>query len=222
VIEDAAQSFGADYGRRKAGTIGELGCFSFFPTKTIGGFGDGGLVTTEDGELATRLRMLRNHGGTSKFENVLVGTNSRLDALQAALLRVRLAHIDEILAGRGRVAGLYDDRLVEADVGLPVRASGRTHVFAFYVVRAHNRDAVLSRLTAEGIGATVHNPSPVHLQPAVNLGYLSGDLPEAEAACSEVISLPTFPAIRTDEIDAVVAAVKAAVGPAAASEAKVR
>lgn len=201
VIEDVAQSFGARYKATVTGAIGDLGCFSFFPTKTLGAFGDGGMVTTSDDGLAERLRMLRNHGGASKFENVIVGTNSRLDALQAAMLRVRLAHIDEALAGRRRVAETYDALLSDAGIGLPVRAPERDHVFAFYVVRVGSRDDILEELNSNGISALVHNPAPVHLQPAIDIGYRVGDLPHAEAACGEVLSLPTFPHMRSDEVE---------------------
>lgn len=212
VIEDAAQAFGAECGGRKAGTIGDLGCFSFFPTKTLGAFGDGGLVTTDDDDLAGRLRMLRNHGGGSKFDNVLVGTNSRLDALQAALLRVRLSHIDEALEGRRRASGFYDGQLADAPVVLPVRAAGRTHTFAFYVVRVSDRERVLEALAADGVGATAHNPKPVHLQPAVGPGYVPGDLPCAEEACAQALSLPTFPLLRREEAEFVATALKSSLG----------
>ncbi|MGH2758201.1 MAG: DegT/DnrJ/EryC1/StrS family aminotransferase, partial [Actinomycetota bacterium] len=218
VVEDAAQSFGANYHGRATGTIGDLGCFSFFPTKTLGAFGDGGMVTTDDDDIAARLRKLRNHGGTSKFENLVVGTNSRLDALQAALLRVRLAHVAEALEGRRRVAAAYDEQLAGAGIGLPARAPDRDHVFLFYVVRVPDRDAVIESLARDGVAALAHNPSPVHLQPAVGLGYRPGDLPNAEAACAEVLSLPMFPHMRTDEIShvagALVAAVRARTVPA--------
>ena len=212
VIEDAAQAFGAEYGERKVGTIGDLGCYSFFPTKTLGAFGDGGLVTTDDDECARRLRMLRNHGGTSKFDNEMVGTNSRLDALQAALLRVRLAHLDEALEGRRRVASLYDSLLKDSGVEPPVRAPGRTHAFAFYVVGVPGRDEVVAALGDMGIGATSHNPKPVHLQPAVALGYAVGDLPRAEQACEEVLSLPTFPTLSQDEAENVATSLTASLG----------
>ncbi len=203
VIEDAAQSFGALYGDRKAGSIGDLGCYSFFPTKTLGAFGDGGLVTTNEDELATRLRMLRNHGGKSKFENMLAGTNSRLDALQAALLRVRLSHIDEAIAGRLRAADQYDSLLAPTSAVVPVRVPGRTHAFAFYVVRVRDREHVIAELAEGGISAMAHNPSPVHFQPAIGLDHVAGDFPGAESAASEVLSLPTFPSIREDEVEAV-------------------
>ncbi len=213
VVEDAAQSFGARYHGQMTGTIGDLGCFSFFPTKTLGAFGDGGMVTTQDDELAARLRMLRNHGGTSKFENVIVGTNSRLDALQAALLRVRLAHVGEALEGRVRVAETYDAQLGGAGITAPVRAPDRDHVFLFYVVRVPDRERVIDELAREGVSAIAHNPAPVHLQPAVgHLGYKPGDLPNAEAACAELLSLPTFPHMRTEEVEHVAGALRSAVG----------
>lgn len=212
VIEDAAQALGAEYAGKKAGTIGDIGCFSFFPTKTLGAFGDGGLVVTDDEEIASRLRMLRNHGGTSKFDNVMVGTNSRLDALQAALLRVRLSYIDEALEGRKRVAGRYDSLLSGGAVQTPVRAGGRTHSFAFYVVRVPGRDRVIELLAEQGVSATAHNPKPAHLQPAVGLGHVAGDLPRAETACAEALSLPTFPTLRDEEAEAVAGALRSAVG----------
>jgi len=212
VIEDAAQSLGADHDGRQSGTIGHLGCFSFFPTKILGAFGDGGLVTTDDDELAARLRMLRNHGGgSSKFDNLIVGTNSRLDAIQAALLRVRLAHIDEAITGRRALAGRYDALLDGSSVERPVRAPGRSHVFAFYVVRTGDRDRVIERLGEAGVAAIAHNPSPVHVQPAIGMDYRLGDFPGAERACAEVLSLPTFPSMRPDEAEFVASALLASV-----------
>jgi dTDP-4-amino-4,6-dideoxygalactose transaminase len=169
------------------------------------------MVTTQDDELAVRLRMLRNHGGTSKFENVMVGTNSRLDALQAALLRVRLAHVGEALEGRLRVAEAYDAQLEGAGIGLPVRAPDRDHVFLFYVVRVPDRDRVTDDLAGQGVSAIAHNPVPVHLQPAVGLGYQPGDLPNAEAACAEALSLPTFPHMRGDQVEYVADALRSTV-----------
>lgn len=199
VIEDAAQALGAVHNGRKAGTMGDLGCFSFFPTKNLGGFGDGGLVVTEDDDLAARVLMLRNHGGISKYENRIVGTNSRLDELQAALLRVRLRHLDEALAGRRRVADAYDDLFRGSAAVTPDRAPNRQHAFNLYVLRLPDRDDVRRALEQAGIATAVHYPAPVHLQPALGQPYRPGDLVEAERACKEVLTIPLSPHLRADE-----------------------
>ena len=213
VIEDAAQAIGAEYKGRKVGTIGHLGCFSFFPTKNLGAYGDGGLVVTNDDKLAEKVRMLRVHGSKPKYYHHLVGTNSRLDALQAAILRAKLPHLDEWTAARQRIAARYDELLRDVPgVEIPFRAPDRTHIFHQYTIRvlSGRRDALQKNLSEQGVGVQVYYPLPLHLQPCFrHLGYKEGDLPESERASREVLSLPMFPELTEEEQDYVVQAIKA-------------
>ncbi|MBC7221579.1 DegT/DnrJ/EryC1/StrS family aminotransferase [Candidatus Bipolaricaulota bacterium] len=212
VVEDAAQAIGAEYNGKKAGTIGHIGCFSFFPTKNLGAYGDGGLVVTSDDELAERIRMLRVHGSKPKYYHHLVGTNSRLDALQAAILRAKLPHLAEWTRARQRIADRYDELLRGIkSIRLPYRAPNRTHIFHQYTVRVlgGKRDALRDHLAAQGIGTEVYYPLPLHLQPCFrHLGYREGDLPESERASREVLSLPMFPELTREEQDRVVEAIR--------------
>jgi dTDP-4-amino-4,6-dideoxygalactose transaminase len=205
VIEDVAQAIGAEYKGKKVGTIGHLGCFSFFPTKNLGAYGDGGLVVTDDDELAERARMLRVHGSKPKYFHHIVGTNSRLDALQAAILRAKLPHLDEWTAARQRIAARYDELLADLeDLELPRRAPDRTHIFHQYTIRVPNdkRDSLKRYLEEKGIGTHVYYPLPLHLQPCFReLGYREGDLPESERASREVLSLPMFPELHGEEVE---------------------
>lgn len=210
LVEDAAQALGAGYGARRAGALGAAGCFSFFPTKNLGGFGDGGMVTTHDPELADRVRLLRAHGMRPRYRHRAVGTNSRLDALQAALLRVKLPHLPAWLAAREGHAQAYGEALADLDgLSLPAVAPGRRHAWHQYTVRVHGgrRDAVRETLRDLGIATAVYYPSPAHLQEALaDLGHAPGDFPEAERACHEVLSLPLFPELTTAERDRVITA----------------
>ena len=212
VIEDAAQAIGAEYKGRKVGTIGHLGCFSFFPTKNLGAYGDGGLVVTNDDELAEKVRMLRVHGSKPKYYHHLVGTNSRLDALQAAILRVKLPHLNEWTLARQKIAARYDELLGDiAAIKLPYRAPDRTHIFHQYTIRVLNgqRDALRRHLKEEGIGTQIYYPLPLHLQPCFrSLGYKEGDLPESERASGEALSLPMFPELSEEELAQVAACVR--------------
>jgi dTDP-4-amino-4,6-dideoxygalactose transaminase len=201
VIEDAAQSFGAIDGGRQAGAFGDLGCFSFFPSKNLGAFGDGGMVVTSDAALAARVRSLRNHGQTSRYIHDRVGGNFRLDALQAALLRVKLPHVPAMNRRRREVAARYGDLLVDAGlatraIGLP-EAAGDAHVFHQYVVRVLEpgaRDALRAHLEASGIETQIYYPVPLHLQPCfASLGGRAGALPVAERLAGEVLALPMHP-----------------------------
>jgi dTDP-4-amino-4,6-dideoxygalactose transaminase len=212
LIEDAAQALGARHRGREVGTLGLAGCFSFFPTKNLGGFGDGGLVTTADADLADRVRLLRGHGARPRYTHQAVGRNSRLDALQAALLRVKLPHVPRWLAARAAHAAAYTRDL--AGVGgltLPCPAEHVEQAWHQYTIRVDpaRRDAVRSALDAQGIATGVYYPSPAHLQRALAfLRHGPGEFPAAEAACSSVLSLPLFPELRADERDRVVAALR--------------
>jgi dTDP-4-amino-4,6-dideoxygalactose transaminase len=195
VIEDAAQAIGATYKGRQAGAMGTAGCFSFFPSKNLGAFGDAGLLTTNDDALAREARLLRNHGAEPKYIHQRIGGNFRLDAIQAAVLRVKRPHLAGWSEARRRNAGRYD-RLFAASgaaVGLPARAPDRRHIFNQYVVRVPARDAVREALAARGIGTEVYYPVPFHLQPCfAPLGYREGDFPAAEAAAADVLALPIY------------------------------
>jgi dTDP-4-amino-4,6-dideoxygalactose transaminase len=215
VIEDAVQAMGAEYQGRKAGTLGDAGCFSFFPTKNLGGFGDGGLVVTAAHDLAARVRMLRTHGAVEKHTHRVVGLNSRLDALQAALLRVKLGRLDGSIAARRARAAAYDASFQDVqDVTVPYRAAGRTHSFHQYVIRLprDRRARIRHALQRAGIETAVHYPRPLHLQEAIRfLGYAEGDLPVAEAASQEVLSLPISPHLSPDEQERVIEALRTSI-----------
>ncbi len=203
VIEDAAQAIGAQYKDRAVGTLGHLGCFSFFPTKNLGAYGDGGLVVTNDDALAERVRMLRVHGSKPKYYHHIVGTNSRLDALQAAILRVKLAHLDEWTRARQKLAARYDQALSQIEgLVVPSKAPDRTHIYHQYTVRVSDgrRDVLRKYLKEHGIGTEIYYPLPLHLQPCFgHLGYREGQLPESERASHEVLSLPMFPELTEGE-----------------------
>ena len=203
VIEDAAQAIGAEYKGQKAGTFGHFGCFSFFPTKNLGAYGDGGLAVTDDVELAEKVKMLRAHGSKPKYYHHMVGYNSRLDALQAAVLRVKLPHLAGWTAARQRIAGHYDELLRGIEgIELPCRAPNRTHIFHQYTIRVlgGKRDALRDHLAKGGVGSQVYYPLPLHLQPCFrHLGYQEGDLPESERASREVLSLPLYPELTAGE-----------------------
>lgn len=211
-IEDAAQAIGAEYKGRKAGSVGHLGCFSFFPTKNLGAYGDGGMVVTNDDDLAERVRMLRVHGAKPKYYHHLVGYNSRLDALQAAILRAKLPHLAEWTKARQRIAARYDELLRDIEgIKLPHRAPNRTQIFHQYTVRVPGgkRDALRAYLAERGIGTEVYYPLPLHLQPCFrHLGYREGDLPESERASREVLSFPMFPELTDEELEYVAGAIK--------------
>ncbi len=215
VIEDACQAIGARYNDRPAGSLGAIGCFSFFPTKNLGGFGDGGLVTTNDSRLAHEIRLLRNHGAEPKYLHQRIGGNFRLDALQAAVLRVKLPHLDRWTSMRRGNAAAYAELFGKAGltprVTLPVEADGCTHVYNQFVVRVPHRDRVRASLTRAGIGTEIYYPVPLHLQECfAGLGYASGDFPEAERAAKEVLALPIYGELTRDQLAAVVNAIAAA------------
>lgn len=197
VVEDAAQALGATYHDRPVGTWGTIGCFSFFPSKNLGAFGDAGLVTTSDAGLAGRLRLLRTHGMRPKYIHHIVGGNFRLDALQAAVLRVKLPHLPAWSAARQRNAARYRDLMAEAGlsgtVRLPAEAPRRTHIYNQYVVRVAERDRLRAHLEARGIGTEVYYPVPFHRQACfAGLGYKAGAFPAAEAAAAQSLALPIY------------------------------
>jgi len=222
VVEDAAQALGATYRSeaRKAtlgaGAVGRSGCFSFFPSKNLGGFGDGGMILTSDADLAERLRLLRVHGGRQMYEHRYVGWNSRLDALQAAVLEVKLRHLDRWSDGRAANAQRYDLWLAECGlvsqgrVRPPVRDEHSSHIFNQYTLRVERRDELREHLTGTGIGCSIYYPVPLHLQECFrDLGYREGSFPRAEQACREVISLPIYPELTEDQQRRVVSAIAA-------------
>ena len=209
VIEDCAQAHGAVYRGQRVGTWGDLACFSFYPTKNLGALGDGGMVISSDGVLAERVRLLREYGWAERYVSHMVGWNTRLDALQAAILRVKLPHLDHDNAARARVAALYDEGLARTALTLPRCRPCATHVYHLYVVRSSRRAALQQFLKARGVGALVHYAVPVHLQPAYR-GRLRGSeaLPETEQAAHEVLSLPLYPELGAAEVQTVIQAVQ--------------
>lgn len=212
VIEDCAQSFGAEYHGKKTGAIGDFGCFSFFPSKNLGGYGDGGMVITDDAKQAEHLLSLRNHGSTVRYYHNEIGFNSRLDEVQAAILRIKFKHIDAYNAKRGNNAALYSKHLAGAGIQTPSEQVGTKHVFHQYTIRVKNRDGVKQKLDKGGITSSmIYYPVPLHLQTAYkDLGMKSGSLPVSEQAAHEVLSLPMYPELTVDQIIKVADAVKKA------------
>jgi dTDP-4-amino-4,6-dideoxygalactose transaminase len=211
VIEDAAQAHGAEYKGRRAGDLGDLGCFSFYPGKNLGAYGDGGIVVTNDQEVFERVRLLRVHGQRSKYEHIVEGYGERLDELQAAVLRVKLRHLDEWNAARNRVADFYDEALSGLGLQLPHRHPEATHVYHLYVVLVDKRDQFRQELTLQGIETGMHYPIPLHLQAAYrHLGHRSGDFPNAERFAANGVSLPIYAEISADQLERVEAAVRQA------------
>ena len=193
IVEDAAQAHGAGYRGKRAGAIGVAGCFSFYPTKNLGAFGDAGLITTSDDALARRVKLLRDHGRTSQYEHAVIGQTARLDNLQAAVLRVQADCLDDWNARRRQVASWYREMLPSA-ICPPDDAAGVESVYHLFVVRVERREAFRAHLDSRGIATAVHYPIPLHLQPALrHLGYAPGDFPVAERLCREVVSLPMHP-----------------------------
>jgi dTDP-4-amino-4,6-dideoxygalactose transaminase len=213
VIEDNAQAIGAKYKNRKTGCLGDLGCISFFPSKNLGGYGDGGMIVTNSEAYSKRLRTLRSHGSPKKYYATEQGWNSRLDEIQAAILRVKLRHLDSWGTARRKNASSYSQLLKGVPgVATPVEAPWAEHVYHQYTIRVVNRDRVQSALTEQGIGTTVYYPTPMHLQPVfAKLGYHEGDLPQAEQAAKEVLSLPIYAELTSEQIHRVVEAIAATV-----------
>jgi dTDP-4-amino-4,6-dideoxygalactose transaminase len=209
IIEDAAQAHGTERDGIHVGGSGRLTCFSFYPGKNLGAYGDAGIVTCHDPVHAERLRLLRDHGSPTKYVHVIVGTNSRLDAIQAAVLLVKLRHLREWNARRVNHAMAYVARLRNSCVQIPEVPPGREHNFHLFVIRVKNRDALMRHLHARGIGTGIHYPQPLHLTPAYQeLGYpMRGSLPVSEALAAEILSLPIYPELRDSQIEQVSEAV---------------
>ena len=213
VIEDAAQAHGATYHGAAAGTLGALGCFSFYPTKNLGALGEGGLVTTSDDALAEKLRLLRDWGGREKYQHEFVAYNARLDAFQGAVLRVKLRHLAAWNEERRRLAARYAELLPEVGLEPPLELPGCRHVWHVYAVRVPERERVAASLREQGVGTAVIYPRPLHLQPAfADLGLGAGSFPNAERAARELLALPMFPGLAPGAPDRVVAALARALG----------
>ena len=211
VIEDAAQSHGALRNGRTPGSWGLAAATSFYPAKNLGAYGDGGAVTTNDDDVAALLAMMRNQGSRSKYEHAVVGCNSRLDTLQAVVLNAKLRRIDEWTSQRRMLAARYDTAMNGLDVTRVQTLTGNEHAFHLYVIRVPNRDAVLEQLHEAGIGAGIHYPVPLHLQPAfASLGHQEGDFPVTERAAQEILSLPLYPGMTEAQQDRVINALTAA------------
>lgn len=227
VIEDAAQAIGSEYKGRRAGSIGHMGCFSFFPSKNLGGVGDGGMLTANDSQLAACVRMLRNHGYSPKYYNKIVGGNFRLDAIQAAVLRVKLNYLDQWTAARQRNAAIYRSLFAEAGLSiepdldtrnplpensnsvlLPVEASNVRHIYNQFVIRSNRRDYLISRLKERNIGTEIYYPVPMHLQECfADLNYKQGDFLASEYAANQTLALPIYPELTPEMLTTVVDAI---------------
>jgi dTDP-4-amino-4,6-dideoxygalactose transaminase len=210
LIEDAAQAHGAEYRGRRCGSFGDLGCFSFYPGKNLGAYGEGGMVVTDNDEHARALRMLRDWGSEVKYQHLLKGYNYRMDAIQAAVLRVKLEHIEAWTEGRRRHALRYDQLLAGTGIRTPQVMADTRHVYHIYAVRARDRRKWIDALHADGIRTGIHYPYPVHLLPAYSdLGYKSGDFPHSEKAANEVLSLPMFAELTNAQCERIAEAVAA-------------
>lgn len=202
VIEDACQAHGAEYKGKRVGSLGELGCFSFYPTKNLGAYGDGGIIVTNNKKFYEKLLLLRNYGGKKRYHHFIKGENSRLDEIQASILRVKLRFLDQWNEKRRTIALIYKERLKESEVICPVEKEGLFHVYHLFVIRSKRRDSLQSFLRENGIETLIHYPIPIHLQKAFkDLRYKRGDLPITERFCKEFLSLPLFNGITESEID---------------------
>jgi dTDP-4-amino-4,6-dideoxygalactose transaminase len=209
VIEDAAQAHGAEYKGRRAGSMGDMGCFSFYPGKNLGAYGEGGMVVTSNPEYARTIRMLRDWGAEKKYQHVLKGYNYRLEGIQGAVLRVKLRHLEAWTEGRRAAAAHYDRLLAGSGVPTPEAIPGTRHVYHVYAIRTVHRQAWQEALQAQGIQTGIHYPIPVHLLPAfADLGYKAGQFPHSEQAANEVLSLPMFPELTPDQRGVVAEAIK--------------
>ncbi len=208
VIEDNAQAFGATYRGKKTGSIGDIGCLSFFPTKNLGAYGDGGMAVTNDPVLAERMRMLRTHGWKKKYYSEEVGYNSRLDALQAGILQAKLAHVDSWNQKRRDIAQRYSEQFSSLDVIVPIECDWARHVYHLYIIRSNRRDELQGFLKREGIASEVYYPLPPHLSmPCRKFGYKEGDFPHAERASRETLALPLYSELTEAQQDKVIVSV---------------
>ncbi len=211
LIEDAAQAVGAEYQGRRCGAIGDLACFSFYPGKNLGAYGDAGAVTGNDESLLARVAKLRDHGRTTKYEHDEIGFGERMDALQAAILRAKLPHLEDWTKARRANARLYNELLVDCDVVTPFESPDVRHVYHLYVIRTSRRAAMLEHLQSKGIGAGIHYPVPLHRQPAyLKQGYGDVSLPVTERVAGEILSLPMYPELTREQIEYVASAVREA------------
>jgi len=209
VIEDAAQAHGAEYKGRRVGTLGDVACFSFYPAKNLGAYGDAGAVITNNREIADTVRLLRDHGRREKYEHLIEGYGERLDALQAAVLRVKLRHLPNWTVARQRIAQQYEGLLSALnDLATPYCQPTSQHVYHLYVIRTQDREALRRQLETQGIATGIHYPIPLHLQPAFrHLGYAEGDFPRAEKAAHEVLSLPMYSEITDSQLRTIATAI---------------
>ncbi len=220
VIEDACQAHGAEYKGRRAGSMGDMGCFSFYPGKNLGAYGEGGMVVTDNADYARTIRMLRDWGAEKKYQHVLKGYNYRLEGIQGAVLRVKLRHLEAWTEARRAAAARYDRLLAGSGVATPPAMAYARHVYHVYAIRTGQREAWQEALNAQGIQTGIHYPIPVHLLPAfADLGYRAGQFPHSERAANEVLSLPMFPELTDAQAEEVVRALK---GLAAGSQATPR
>lgn len=202
VIEDACQAHGARYKGRRAGSLGQAAAFSFYPAKNLGAYGDAGIVATDDARVANRVRMLRNYGQQKKYHHTELGFNRRLDTVQAAILRVKLRHLDTWNDRRRQLARRYTERLAALPLALPQEAAYAEPVYHLYVIRTQRRDELLDYLRAQGVAAGIHYPIPIHQQPAyAHLGYAVGSLPVTEQQAAQLLSLPMYPELSDDAVD---------------------
>lgn len=200
LVEDCAQSHGAHFGDKMTGTFGDIGCFSFYPSKNLGAFGDGGAITTNDPQIAEKMKIYRNYGSEKRYYNMVVGTNSRLDELQAGLLRVRLSHLEELTREKIRIGERYDRELDNEAFELPQRREGADHVFHQYVIRSKRREELIKYLDEKGVGTIIHYPIPPHLAQAYEyLGFKKGDFPVTEQIADEVLSIPMYNGMTEEE-----------------------
>jgi len=204
VIEDAAQAHAAEYNGRRCGSIGDLGCFSFYPGKNLGAYGEGGMVTTNNPEFAKTIRMLRDWGAEKKYEHVLKGFNYRMEGIQGAVLRVKLRYLQQWTDARRAHAAAYKDLLAKTDVILPTEREGSKHVYHVYAVLTERRRELMEVLNAQGVQTGIHYPTPVHLLPGYSdLGYGAGDFPISERIAAQELSLPMYPEMTEGHIKAV-------------------
>lgn len=211
IIEDCAQSFGAEYGGKKSGAYGDLGCFSFFPSKNLGAFGDGGMVITNDDTMADNVRMYRNHGSKVRYYHSCIGYNSRLDEMQAVILRVKLKHIDEFNSNRYKNAQAYTNKLKDSGITAPFEDGKGTHVYHQYTIMHDKRDAIHQALTDRGIASAIYYPVPLHRQEVFAEDYKNISLPNAEAVSERVVSLPMFPELIQEQIQQIMDTVLSAI-----------